>query len=64
MAKVIRQLTYEGSDELLIHWLERSLPDGASEMLPGLIVQTIYNDIDIAFGSERDQARYEGPIDG
>lgn len=62
MAKVIRCLIYEGTPERLQYWLDHSLEDGASQMLPGLTVKTVYTDIDhTKFGSSiRANGKYEG----
>jgi len=61
MAKVIRQITYEGDPGRLAYWLDHSLADGVSEMLPGLTIQTTYSDIDHEkFGSVPHDRPYEG----
>lgn len=61
MAKVIRQITYEGTPERLVYWLDHSMPDGASETLTGLTIKIIYTDIDhLKFGSSPRDQPYEG----
>ena len=62
MAKVIRLITYEGTEEVLKHWLEHILPDGVSEMLPGITIQTIHADIESEkFGTDGRDELHEGP---